>query len=129
MNYKLLFAVVLTMGMLSCSSDTELHKVMDENGNLTEEYTRNVENYSKQGEYKKYYEGGKAVMEIAEFVNDTMDGEFVRFAENGDTLSVAMMKGGKFHGYFKQYYESGNKLMQFYQNTNNAMAGPFKEYY
>lgn len=129
MNYKLLLAFVLVLGALSCSSDTELHKVMDENGNLVEEYTRSIKDYKKQGEYKKYYEGGNAVMEIAQFENDTMEGEFIRFAENGDTLSVAMMKGGKYHGYFKQYYDTGNNLMQFYQNENNKMAGPFKEYY
>lgn len=128
MKNKLLLVATLSIGMLSCSGDTELHKVMDENGNLVEEYTRNIEDFKKQGVSKKYYAGGKAIMEIAHFVNDTLNGEFIRFAENGDTLTVAMMKKGKYDGYFREYHP-GNKLMQSYQHVDGRISGAFKEYY
>jgi antitoxin component YwqK of YwqJK toxin-antitoxin module len=129
MYYKIFFLIVLSsMMMLSCTSDTELHKVMDEEGHLIEEYTRNVADSTKQGIYKKFYSNGGPVMEMKHFVNDTMNGEFVRFYDTGDTVTVAVMKGGLYHGYFREYYP-GNKIMQSYQYEDNAIKGSFKEYY
>lgn len=129
MYYKIFFLVVISsMMMLSCTSDNELHKVMDEGGHLIEEYTRNKEDFSKQGLYKKFYPNGGPVMEMAYFVNDTMNGEFVRFYETGDTATVAMMKEGLYDGPFREYYK-GNKIMQSYQYVDNKIKGSFKEYY
>lgn len=129
MYYKIFFLVVfLSTFMLSCTSDIELHKVMDEEGNLIEEYNRNKEDFKKQGMYKRFYPKGGPVMEIANFVNDTMEGEFIRFYETGDTITVATMKNGLYHGPFREYYQ-GNKIMQSYQYVDNAMKGTFKEYY
>jgi antitoxin component YwqK of YwqJK toxin-antitoxin module len=116
------------MMMLSCTSDTELHQVMDEEGHLIEEYNRNVEDLKKEGVYKKFYPKGGPVMEMKHFVNDTMNGVFIRFYEKGDTTTVSMMKNGSYHGYFREYYP-GNKIMQSYQYVDNAIKGSFKEYY
>lgn len=128
MNYKLLFAIVLSMFMLSCQSDTEIHKVMDENGNLVEEYTRNKKDYSKQGIHKQYYPNGGPLMEMTTFVDNVVDGEFIRFYENGDTLTVAKMEKGIYQGYFREYYP-GNKLMQSYQYVDGKISGRFLTYF
>lgn len=128
MNYKLLFAIVLSTMLLSCQSDTELHKVMDENGKLVEEYTRSTKDYSKQGIHKRFYPDGGPIMEITTYVDDVVDGEFIRFYENGDTLTVAKMKKGIYHGYFREYYPE-NKLMQSYQHKDGKISGRFLTYF
>lgn len=67
-------------------------------------------------------------MELAHYVNDTMQGEFIRFYENGDTLSVSMIVDGRYEGYHREYYE-GNILHQKYQHLNGAINGDFLGYY
>lgn len=129
MYYKIFFSIILaSMMMLSCTSDAELHKVMDEEGHLIEEYTRNAKDFKKEGLYKKFYPNGGSVMEMKHFVNDTMNGEFIRFYDTGDTVTVAIMKDNLYHGPFREYFP-GNKIMQSYQYVDNAMKGSFKEYY
>lgn len=123
-----LFSFLLIIGGLGCSSDVELHRVTDENGFLVEEYQRRKKDYAKQGLYKAYYAGSENIMELAHYENDKMNGEFIRFYENGDTLTVALMKDGVYEGYFREYYK-GNKLMQSYSHAQGKIKGLFKKYY
>ncbi len=130
MNYRptILFAL-LTILIFSCKkSNLEVHRNLDDNGKVVEEYTRDINTHVKQGLYSRFYENSEALAEQATFVNDTLDGLHVYYFETGDTQTVAKMSMGIFEGPFREYYPNG-QVMQSYNHINGKIKGTFYEFY
>jgi len=128
MYQRIIMGILFLTMLQSCTSKTEMHKEFDENGILIEEYTRNKENFAKEGLYKSYYPGGKSVMEMKTFVNNIANGDEIMFFENGDTLSVKKVVNGIYEGYYREYAETGHLILD-YNHTNGAINGSFKQYF
>ncbi len=125
---KYILFIFLVLILQSCRSKTELHQVFDESGNLVEEYTRNIEDFSKEGLYTRFYEDGKTPAEQATYVRDTLDGWKIFFNENGDTSSVSKIEKGILHGPHREFHPNG-KVSQAYHHVNGEIIGIFKEYH
>ncbi len=74
-----------------------------------------------------YYESGQ-IQQITAINQDSMkNGEFIRFAENGDTLELAHYEKNKLDGVRKLYY--ANNLVEIVEHyTNDSLHGPYRVY-
>ncbi len=130
-NTQLSFFALALIFFLGCDTGknaTEIHEVRNENGVLVESYERRKSDFAKQGSYTKFYPDGKTIMEQTTYENDTINGEFIRFYENGNKMNIATIVNGTYHGPFKEFYESG-QLMQEFSYENGVMTGLVKGYF
>ena len=96
------------------------------NGEKDAQYTCDVQG-NIQGEYLKYYENGK-LKEQAYFKNGVLTGKYSEFYENGKKKSVCNYKDNLLEGAQYSYYESG-KLESIYPFSSGKLNGLTKEYY
>jgi antitoxin component YwqK of YwqJK toxin-antitoxin module len=125
---EILLLLVLPIVALSCTGDTEMHKVLDDNGQLIEEYSRRTKDHAKQGPYTRYYQGMDKVYKQAHYENDTLHGMEIIFYETGDTQEVAQLVHGVYHGEMRAYHPNG-KLSSVQTYVNDRTKGVMKTYY
>lgn len=120
------FALILIV--LACWSCRDLETVehTDEFGNI-ERYERRKSDFAKEGWYHRLEQNG-AMIEAAQYHNDTLDGMRILFYENGDTSIVEHYRHGNFHGAYRMYYENG-QLQQAGRYEDNLMQGSWVQYY
>ncbi|RMF04031.1 MAG: toxin-antitoxin system YwqK family antitoxin [Bacteroidetes bacterium] len=121
-------AFVGTCLLLSGCSQPRTEKVerTDEYGYL-ESYERRLEDFAKEGLYRKMKPDG-TVVEEAYYRHDTLHGIRILYHDNGDTSVVEHYHAGRFDGPYRRYHENG-KLQQVGQYEDNALAGVWTTYY
>ena len=95
--------------------------------NNIERYSRKTTDYAKQGEFMRINPEGN-VIEWAVYADDTLHGQRILFADNGDTVVVEHYENGLFQGPYRAYYE-GNRLELEGTYIGNVMDGEWKRYY
>ncbi len=146
-----IFFILLIIGLVSCSNNTEMVESKNDSGNILERYSRKVDNYDRHGIYQRFYANG-TIEEEAYYQNDTLEGQRILFYETGDTLIIEHYQKGIFHGDYYSFHSNGaieskgqylNGVMgeaweYFYDNAqlkervffvDNEENGPFVEYY
>lgn len=148
-DMKPALTLTLLSFILACSPYQEV-EVKDDNGQVVESFRINRKTGQKEGEYRKYSEG--ALLEIAHYINDTLDGlrtiftfdgnkeieewytkgiyegSYLTFYANGQVELEGQYNNGTMEGEWKKYYKSG-KLMESVRMHQNEENGPFVEYW
>jgi antitoxin component YwqK of YwqJK toxin-antitoxin module len=124
--YKSFWLLIGLFFLIGCS-DLETTEVKDENGNVIEKYTRRKTDFAKQGMYQAFSPEG-TLMEEANYVNDTLDGERRLYHENGKVQIKEQYDQGQFVGAYQTFYENGQMELEG-TYTEGAMNGEWKRYY
>lgn len=129
MNWNCLWVLFFaTLFIYGCGEQSKMEEVEQQDAyGYTEKFTRNKEDFAKQGKYQKFNEQGTLVEE-SNFVNDTLDGSRMIYAENGDVQIVETYTMGIFEGPYLTYHENG-KVEQEGQYAKNEMIGVWKKFY
>lgn len=123
----LVFLLFLCTFIACGDSNMETIESKDDAGKITERYTRKKDNFAKEGKYEAFFENGE-LSEIANYVNDTLDGERKIYREDGSIQTVENYDKGQFSGNYQNIYPNGKvKFEGVY--TDNAMGGIWKSYY
>lgn len=80
-----------------------------------------VQNQQRNGEWKSYFEDGKTIRSIANYVNNQLDGKYQIFFENGKTSIEGYYKEGKCDGKWIFYDEEGKVTNEF--TTDESSIG------
>ncbi len=123
MRYLLFLAISF---IFSCSGNLESIETKDEHG-YTIKYTRNKDDFSKQGLYTSSYPSGKKY-ETANYIRDTLHGERLVYYENGNVEILETYEMGKFTSPYKRFFENG-QVQQEGNYDNNIAVGEWKKYY
>ena len=124
-----LLAFLMLIFLTACGEDAKLETVENKNdaGIVIEKFTRNKEDFAKEGKYEAFFDNGKLSME-ANYVHDTLDGVRKIFNENGHVETIENYKNGSFSGLYQNFYPNGQvKFEGTY--TDNVMGGIWKGYY
>ncbi|MCR9286075.1 toxin-antitoxin system YwqK family antitoxin [Saprospiraceae bacterium] len=122
----------LLVGLFSCgekdpTQDLEVVENRDDEGNLTEKYTRRKDNFAKQGQYQAFSSDGK-IVEEANYVNDSLHGERKLYYDNGKVELIERYSMNEFEGTYQEFYE--NEQLKFEgEYVGNTMTGEWKKYY
>ncbi|MES2516393.1 MAG: hypothetical protein V4580_19720 [Bacteroidota bacterium] len=81
----------------------------------------------KTGQWKFYYEDG-VLKEKCSFKNNKLDGEYIKFHNNGKMIEHLFYKDGKYDGVQTVYYSNGN-IKNVYTYKNNVQDGEESGYY
>lgn len=123
---KIIFALATIFVFTACSN-LETVQETDDAGNIIAKYTRNKEDYAREGLFEAFDEEGN-LMEAANYKNDQLHGERKIFYANGEVEAVEQFANGEYQGNFLGYYEDGAlKIAGNY--IDNAMSGEWKRYY
>ena len=125
---RLSYFPILLLLLLACGA-TELETVesCDEIG-FCQRYQTDPETGQKQGRFELTNPAGQLV-EISNYVDDQLDGELIRFNDQGDTLTVETYENGQFEGPFRLYNEEEGYLRQVGQYIDGAMNGKWEAYH
>jgi len=145
---KKIIILFFTLLLISCNSLEEV-KIMDDKGNLSEEFLKDKEGkiqgikttfvegvkYSEEnytddilnGKRKIFYANGNVEVE-EQYVNGVLEGVVKTYFENGKLLLTAEYSKGTLTGVVKRYFEDG-QLKEEVNFVDNEENGPFKEYH
>ncbi len=126
MSRNTLPLVLALLSLAACRTKVEKVEAVDAYG-YTERYTRDPEDYARQGRYQKLDSAGQLVEE-ANFVDDTLHGLRALYFENGDTQIVEHYQMGIFDGPYRVYYPEGSLQLEG-QYSQNEMKGDWLKYY
>lgn len=84
------------------------------------------ENGYQTGKWIKYYASGKPFI-VANYVNDTLNGDVNSYYKNGNTQAENVYIGGKLNGISKQYDIKGNPIREI-SYKENLIYGNCKYY-
>ncbi len=115
-----------TLFLFSCGGNLETITVNEDDGTITS-YTRNKENFAKEGLLTRTAADG-TLLEEAQYSNDTLHGFRKLYYLNGALQTEETHVDGAFQGTFKTYYENGQVKLQG-EYINNSMEGVWKGYY
>ena len=128
---RIFLFLFLLIGILSCgetdpAKDLETVENKDDDGNVTEKYSRRKDTFAKEGLYQAFFAG--KLSEEANYTNDTLHGERKLYFANGKPEIIENYKNGQFDGTWQEFYESGQlKMVGSYKN--NEGSGIWKTYY
>lgn len=123
----LTFLLILCTFIACDNSNTEVVENKNDAGQIIEKYTRNRENFAKEGKYEAFFENGK-LSEMANYVNDTLHGERKIYREDGTVETIETYENGLFSGKYQNLHPNGKvKFEGIY--TDNIMGGIWKSYY
>lgn len=106
-------------GVLECA-------FFDENsGKLISEFV--VKGDELNGPYKRYYDDGRTVKEVGQFLNDQKSGPTKEYHKNGKLSFEGYAKNGELQGPFKSYNENGRLLAEGHMQ-NGQVNGEVKTY-
>ncbi|MEL7020855.1 MAG: toxin-antitoxin system YwqK family antitoxin [Bacteroidota bacterium] len=129
MNSRFIGLLLITcICICACNDPTEHVKNYYDNGQLSEQYTRDKITYAKQGNYVKYNSQGIPIEE-SNYVNDTLSGRRKLYRDNGQLHIVEHYdEKGQFSGVYQAYYENG--VLELEGNyVDGAMTGTWVRYY
>jgi antitoxin component YwqK of YwqJK toxin-antitoxin module len=118
-----LLSIVL---VTNCDDGLETVTEQDEFGN-TITYKRRKIDAARQGLAQTTDPAGQLI-EMANYVSDTLDGQRIIFYVTGDTNIVETYRMGFFDGPYRLYYEEG-VLKQEGQYQNNELVGIWRAYH
>ena len=84
------------------------------------------ENGFRTGEWKKYYNSGKVFI-LANYVNDTLEGQVISYYKNGNVQAENVYVAGKLNGVSKQFDIKGSPIREI-SYKNNLIYGNCKYY-
>lgn len=125
--YQFTCLLLVLFLLTGCSSKTETVEVKNDAGVVTEVYTRNKKDFSKEGVYKAYDSEGK-ITEEAIYKNNELDGVRKLYFESGALRSTETYRNGMFEGEFVSYDTAGNKSLVG-KYVNNEMTGEWQRFY
>ena len=127
---RLFILLVFTFLLLSlftpCDNGLETVTETDEYGNSVQ-FTRRKTDFAREGWYTVSNPAGQ-VIEAAQYLNDTLNGQRILFYDNGDTSVVENYQNGGFEGPYRRFYETGT-LKQVGQYVDNLMEGFWQSYH
>lgn len=112
---------------LTACSKYETVKTKNDEGKVTEEYQIDKTTKGKTGIYKAYDDQGR-LTELANYQNDTLQGERIVYFENGNIQVKENYESGKFSGVWQGFYDN-NQLEIEGKYVNNEMVGVWKRFY
>ena len=128
MNLQRFSLFILSLSFFAACSSSALEEVEQTTAyGYIEKFSRNKDDFAKQGRYERLTEKGQLVEE-AFFTNDTLNGIRILYSEKGDTQVVESYKMGVFDGPFRSFNEDGS-LSQVGNYVNNEMKGSWEKYY
>lgn len=92
-----------------------------------ERFQRRKTDFAKEGLYQKFAPDGK-MLEEANYLNDTLEGERKYFFPNGAVESIERYRRGQYHGKYQKFYENGQLFVE-QDFVNGAMQGFSLRYY
>jgi antitoxin component YwqK of YwqJK toxin-antitoxin module len=123
--FLLLFA---SFCLLACTDkNIETIKVKDDNGILTEQFTRNKKDFAKQGLYQNFYPNG-TIKEESHYQNNQLDGVRKFFYANGTIESEESFRNGVQSGVYKKFYPNGTLSLEMFY-VNGVLTGVSKGFY
>lgn len=121
--------LALSMLILTACNKPELSEISitDDNGKVLEKYFMDLNTKMKQGAYTTFYPDG-TVSSVANYLNDTLEGQKLWYFENGKIEIEENFKKGNYHGVFKAYFEDGT-ILQEGAYEDNMPFGEWLSYY
>jgi len=98
----------------------------DAEGRL-ERWQRRKTDFAKEGLYQRFAANG-ILLEEANYVNDTLEGERKYFYPNGTVESIERYRRGQYHGKYQKFYENGQLQIE-QEFVNGTMQGLSLRYY
>jgi len=124
---KKIFPLLLIIIFAACSGgNLETIELKEEDG-TTVRFTRDKENFAKEGLLTKTRIDG-SIIEEAEYTNDTLDGFRKLYYPNGKLQITETYQNGVFQGNYQSFYENGQLQLEG-EYIKNSMEGTWKGYY
>jgi antitoxin component YwqK of YwqJK toxin-antitoxin module len=122
---SLLFALLV---FFSCG-DPNIESVVnkDDNGKVLEKFTRNKQNFERNGAYQKFYPNG-TIKEEATYQANQLNGLHKFFYENGTIEIEENYRNGVLSGQYKKFYKNGTLALEMYYD-NGVLTGITKGFY
>lgn len=126
-SIRFISCAILLFLLASCERPTERIEVKNEDGVVTERYTRWKEDFAREGLTERFDDQGQ-LLETAYYTKDTLHGERKLYYENGNVEYCERYEKGQYNGPYQAFHENGAlKLEGLY--VNNEMTGTWKRYY
>ncbi len=128
-NQKLIFSIFLSLVTISigCTSRNNQVTIKNEQGQILEQYEISTKDSLKNGNYLLFAEDGDTIV-WAQYSNGALNGERRVYFENGNPQVIEHYQNGIHQGLYQAFFEDGKVELQG-RYANGSMEGEWRGFY